>query len=112
MKGRVLIVDDEVNVRRSLQGVLEDSGYEVQTLGSGEECIDVLDETTVDAVLLDVWLPGKDGLEVLEEIDSFEHYERPEILPNGDIIIRRREDAPPLLLDDGKDPGEKPGVRT
>ena len=68
MKGRVLIVDDEVNVRRSLRGVLEDSGYEVQTLGSGEECIEVLDETTVDAVLLDVWLPGKDGLEVLEEI--------------------------------------------
>jgi hypothetical protein len=51
-------------------------------------------------------------LEVLEEIDSFEHYERPEILPNGDIIIRRREDAPPLPPDDGKDPGEKPGVRT
>ena len=68
MKGRVLIVDDEVNVQRSLRGVLEDSGYEVQTLGSGEECIDVLDETTVDVVLLDVWLPGKDGLEVLEEI--------------------------------------------
>ncbi len=47
-------------------------------------------------------------LEVLEGIDSIEHYERPEILPNGDIIIRRREDAPPLPHDDG----EEPGVRT
>ena len=51
-------------------------------------------------------------LEVLEGIDSIEHYQRPEILPNGDIIIRRREDAPPLPHDDGEDPGEEPGVRT
>jgi hypothetical protein len=55
-------------------------------------------------------------LEVLEGIDSIEHYRRPEILPNGDIIIRRREDAPPLPRDDGGEPGEEPagesGVRT
>ncbi len=51
-------------------------------------------------------------LEVLEGIDSIEHYERPEILPNGDIIIRRREDAPPLPHDDSEEPGEEPGVRT
>ncbi len=55
-------------------------------------------------------------LEVLEGIDSIEHYQRPEILPNGDIIIRRREDAPPLPRDDGEEPGEEPagesGVRT
>jgi hypothetical protein len=55
-------------------------------------------------------------LEVLEGIDSIEHYQRPEILPNGDIIIRRREDAPPLPHDDGEEPGEEPagepGVRT
>jgi hypothetical protein len=47
-------------------------------------------------------------LKVLENIDSIEHYERPEILPNGDIIIRRRDDAPPLPGNDG----EEPGVRT
>jgi len=51
-------------------------------------------------------------LEVLENIDSIEHYERPEIMPNGDIIIRRREDAPPLEQDDTEDPAENPGVRT
>ena len=53
-----------------------------------------------------------EALEVLEGIDSFEHYQRPEILPNGDIIMRRREDAPPLPHIDRKEPGEKPGVRT
>ncbi len=55
-------------------------------------------------------------LEVLEGIDSIEHYQRPEILPNGDIIIRRREDAPPLPRplpqDDGEKPETEPGVRT
>ena len=51
-------------------------------------------------------------LEVLEGIDSIEHYQRPEILPNGDIIIRRRENAPPLPHDDSEEPGEEPGVRT
>ncbi len=68
MKASVLIVDDEVNVQRSLRGVLEDSGYEVQTAGSGEECLELLEKTSVDIMFLDVWLPGRDGLEVLEEI--------------------------------------------
>ena len=53
-----------------------------------------------------------DTLEVLEGIDSIEHYERPEILPNGDIIIRRRDDAPPLPENDGEEPETGPGVRT
>jgi len=51
-------------------------------------------------------------LEVLEGIDNIKHYRRPEILPNGDIIIRRREDAPPLPRDDGEDGDAEPGVRT
>ena len=68
MKASVLIVDDEVNVQRSLRGVLEDSGYEVWTVGSGEECLQLLKTISFDITLLDVWLPGRDGLEILEEI--------------------------------------------
>jgi len=56
-----------------------------------------------------------EALKVFEEIDSFKNYERPEILPNGDVIIRRREDAPPLSRDDDseadKDPQSQPGVK-
>ena len=66
--------------------------------------------------LMEQMKPALDELletfEVLEEIDSIKHYENPEILPNGDIIIRRREDAPPLLRDDGKEQDKTPGVRT
>lgn len=49
-----------------------------------------------------------DALEVLESIDSIKHYERPEVLPNGDIIIRRRGDAPPLPEPDGDEPESEP----
>ena len=68
MKVKVLVVDDEKNVRRSICGILEDAGYEASGAGSGEECLALLQKTPFDLVLLDVWLPGKDGLEVLAEI--------------------------------------------
>ena len=48
--------------------------------------------------------------EVFERVDSFEHYEKPEILPNGDIIIRRRDDAPPYVPEEKPEP--EPGIRT
>ncbi|MCL5778193.1 hypothetical protein M1105_14510 [Limibaculum sp. FT325] len=54
-------------------------------------------------------------METLDRIDSLEHYERPEILPNGDIVIRRRPDAPPLPEAPGEkdEPaGQTPGIRT
>ncbi|MDH3668147.1 MAG: hypothetical protein OEN23_14560 [Paracoccaceae bacterium] len=48
-----------------------------------------------------------EALSIFDEIDSLEHYEGPEIMPNGDIIIRRREDAPPYIPQT-----DDPGVRT
>lgn len=67
-KARILIVDDERNVRRSLRGVLEDEGYLVKTAAGGAQCLTGLQKSSFDLVLLDVWLPGKDGLKVLREI--------------------------------------------
>ena len=68
MKVKILVVDDEKNVRRSICGILEDAGYEVFSARSGEECLELLQKTPFDLVFLDVWLPGKNGLEVLAEI--------------------------------------------
>lgn len=53
-----------------------------------------------------------DTLEVLEGIDSLEYYQRPEILPNGDIIIRRRDDAPPLPPEQEPEPEPEGGIKT
>ncbi len=66
--GRILVVDDEPNVRATLKGVLGDEGYEVVAVGSGEESLAELGRGDYDLVLLDIWLPAMDGLEVLEQI--------------------------------------------
>jgi two-component system nitrogen regulation response regulator NtrX len=65
---RVLIVDDESGIRRSLKGVFEDEGYAAETADSGEACLELLEGSEFDLILLDVWLPGIDGLETLKRI--------------------------------------------
>ena len=61
----VLIVDDEPGVRAALAGVLRDEGYTVETVESGEACLEYLAQGRVDVVVLDIWLPGIDGLATL-----------------------------------------------
>src|ERR1700704_4874945 len=65
MKPTILIVDDEPGVRTALAGVLSDEGYEVEAVASGEACLDRLTRAPVDLIVLDVWLPGMDGLATL-----------------------------------------------
>ena len=78
-KERVLVVDDEATIRTSLQQILEDEGYLAAGAASGEICLEKLDKSQYDAVFLDIWLPGMDGLEVLKEIRSR--------LPNQYVIM-------------------------
>jgi two-component system nitrogen regulation response regulator NtrX len=61
----ILIVDDEPGVRSALGGVLRDEGYNVDAVESGEACLDRLSRRVFDVVLLDIWLPGMDGLATL-----------------------------------------------
>jgi len=74
----ILIVDDESAIRESLQGVLEDEGHTAIASPSGEDCLDQLRKSSVDVVLLDVWLTGIDGLEVLEKIRALD--DPPEVI--------------------------------
>jgi len=64
----ILIVDDESSIRQSLAEVLEDEGYAAAQAESGEACLDTLRKRAFDVVLLDIWLPGIDGLETLGKI--------------------------------------------
>ena len=65
---RILVVDDEEGVRATLGGVLRDEGYVVDAAESGERGLEMARRHPYHAVLLDVWLPGRDGLAVLEDL--------------------------------------------
>src|SRR6187455_597141 len=65
---RILIVDDEPGIRQSLKGVFEDEGFATESVSSGEECLKKIAQSAFDLVLLDIWLPGIDGLETLRRI--------------------------------------------
>ncbi len=69
-QGCILIIDDEAEIRESLQTLLEFEGYEVETAGSSEEGLSKLGERSFDLVLLDLALPGRSGIDVLPEIRS------------------------------------------
>src|SRR3989475_1428817 len=61
----ILLVDDEPGVRSALGGVLRDEGYEVDAVDGGEACLERLGRQAYDVVVLDIWLPGRDGLATL-----------------------------------------------
>src|SRR6059036_1770805 len=70
MKERILVIDDEVAIRQSLRMVLEYEGYECVEAASGPEGIEALRREAPDAALLDIKMPGMDGLEVLATVRS------------------------------------------
>ncbi|HET9695885.1 MAG TPA: sigma-54 dependent transcriptional regulator, partial [Terriglobales bacterium] len=78
----ILIVDDEVGILESLKGILEDEGYKPALAQSGEAALDLVAKRPFDVVLLDIWLPGIDGLDTLAK-------------------IKEREDAPEVVMISG-----------
>jgi len=70
VKERILIVDDEAGVRSALSGVLRDEGYTVEAVESGEACLDRAIRSNFDAIVLDIWLPGMDGLATLKKLQE------------------------------------------
>ncbi len=64
----VLVVDDEPSILQSLSGILSDEGFEAFTAGNGYEALKMIEEMSPDLVLLDIWMPGIDGIETLKEI--------------------------------------------
>ncbi|HEX4228986.1 MAG TPA: sigma-54 dependent transcriptional regulator [Bryobacteraceae bacterium] len=81
MRGtKVLIVDDELGIRQSLCGVLGDEGYECSAVESGEACLTELARQNYEAVLLDIWLLGMDGLTTLKRIQEMPAGARPAVI--------------------------------
>jgi len=68
MAKTILIIDDEASIRESLSGILADEGFQALSAEDGQQGLSLLEEEQVDLVLLDIWMPGLDGLEVLKRI--------------------------------------------
>ncbi len=68
MKKKILVVDDEEGLRLLYKEELEDEGAEVTLAASGEEAIERLEEGAFDLILLDIKMPGMDGVEVLRRV--------------------------------------------
>jgi len=65
---RILVVDDEKNIRVTLADILTEEGYEVRTAGTGERAVKLCSKQPFDVVLLDVRMPGIDGVEAFRQI--------------------------------------------
>ncbi len=76
----VLVVDDEPGIRSSLVGVLGDEGFDAVAMESGEACIEELARQSYRVVLLDIWLPGMDGMDVLARIQEMPFPDRPMVV--------------------------------
>jgi two-component system nitrogen regulation response regulator NtrX len=70
-KAHLLVVDDEAGIRESLSSILKDEGHLVEAVGSAEEALDRAAAGDIEVILLDVWLPGMDGLTALSRLQSF-----------------------------------------
>jgi len=76
----ILVVDDEAEIRSSLEDILREEGYGVATAATAAEALVLLEDVPYDVVLLDIWLPDRDGLEVLGDIHRQAAEQRPEVV--------------------------------
>jgi two-component system nitrogen regulation response regulator NtrX len=76
----ILVVDDEADIRKLLEEILREEEYAVASTGTASEALILLRDVSYDVMLLDIWLPDRDGLEVLNEIRSLETDNKPEVI--------------------------------
>ena len=70
MSKKILVIDDETSIQKTVEGILIDEGYKAMTASSGEEGLELIRAERPDIVLLDIWMPEMDGLEALTRIKN------------------------------------------
>jgi len=66
----ILVVDDEPDIRESVKMVLEKNGYKVITAEDGDECLNIIQQTKPDLILLDIMMPGTPVIKVVKQISD------------------------------------------
>jgi DNA-binding NtrC family response regulator len=84
--GPILIVDDEASIRKSLEGVLSDEGYSCALASDGADALSKLESLRPSLVILDIWMPGMDGIETLRRMKAAQP-ETPVIMMSGHATI-------------------------
>ena len=87
MKKKILVVDDEKNIRLLLQEELADEGYDVILADSGALALKMIKEENPDLVTLDIKMPGEDGLSILRKIREIE-YDLPVIICSAYSVFK------------------------
>ncbi|RLB06995.1 MAG: UDP-3-O-[3-hydroxymyristoyl] N-acetylglucosamine deacetylase [Deltaproteobacteria bacterium] len=71
-KAKILVVDDEEGILKSIVGILQDEGYEAITARDGKEALRIYQQQEPDALLLDIWMPDMDGIDVLKRLQEID----------------------------------------
>ncbi len=92
-KTRILIVDDEPDIRHLISEILTDEGYQVKTAGDGQQALAMLAEETPDLVLLDIWMPQLDGISLLKQWNKAGHIPFAVVMMSGHGTIETAIEA-------------------
>jgi two-component system, NtrC family, nitrogen regulation response regulator NtrX len=92
-RGYILVVDDEPEIRRLVQEILEDENYQVASADSAEMARDLYRRQRPDLVLLDIWMPGADGITLLKEWAASGHPEVPVVMMSGHGTVETAVEA-------------------
>ncbi len=95
MSELILIVDDEAGILTAVSQLLEDEGYRTSTTGSGEEALKLYAKERPAVVLLDIWLPDRDGLEILQALREMD--------PHASVVMMSGHGTVPTAVQSHQD---------
>lgn len=91
-KKRILAVDDDGLVRRSLEILLREAGYDPTVASGGQEALGFLDQRHFDLLITDIRMPGMDGLQVIQAVRDYCHEKKKKPIP--EIVLTAYNDEP------------------